>query len=58
MKEAKRFFVLILSILTFLLLLPFEIIVLIIKILESILKITKNTLIHFMELVRNEIIKK
>lgn len=57
MRELKSIIILTISILTFILLLPFVIIVSILRILRSILKITENTITYLMESIRNEIIK-
>jgi|TARA_R110002020_G_C15930455_1_gene743747 hypothetical protein len=57
MRELKSLITLIVSILTFVILLPFVILVATIKVLISILKIAENTTTYFMESVQKEIIQ-
>jgi len=57
MRELKSVIILTISILTFILLLPFVIVVSVLRILRSILKVTENTITYLMESIRNEIIK-
>tara|TARA_R100000544_G_C2173399_1_gene33356 strand:+ start:355 stop:531 length:177 start_codon:yes stop_codon:yes gene_type:complete len=57
MRELKSLITLIVSILTFVILLPFVILVATIKVLTSILKIAENTTTYFMESVQKEIIQ-
>mgnify|MGYP003645944281 CR=1 FL=1 len=57
MRELKSIIILTISILTFILLLPFVIVVSILRILRSILKITEETITYLMESIRNEILK-
>jgi hypothetical protein len=56
-RELKSLIILIVSVIVFILLLPFTIVVAILKILIGILKVTEDTITYFMESVHREIMK-
>jgi uncharacterized RDD family membrane protein YckC len=56
-RELKSLIILIVSVIVFILLLPFTIVVAILKILTGILKVTGDTITYFMESVHREIMK-
>ena len=56
-RELDRFVVLIISLITFVLLLPFTLVITILRISKSILTIIENTLKFFIDSIRNELLK-
>lgn len=58
MKEAERFFVLIISLILALALLPLQIIIIALKAVKSTTHIIIETLTHFMELIQKEVLNK
>ena len=57
MRELKSLMILVASILTYIILLPFAMAVAVIRVLRSILKITEDTTTYFMGAVQKEITK-
>jgi hypothetical protein len=56
-RELDRFVVLIISLITFVLLLPFTLVITILRISKSILTIIEKTLKFFIDSIRNELLK-
>lgn len=56
-KEMKAFITLIVSLITFILLLPFSLVIIVIKIIKGILNVIENTLTFFIDSIRKEILK-
>tara|TARA_R110002050_G_scaffold13772_3_gene44063 strand:+ start:1230 stop:1406 length:177 start_codon:yes stop_codon:yes gene_type:complete len=56
-KEMKAFITLIVSLITFILLLPFSLVIIFIKIVKGILNVIENTLTFFIDSIRKEILK-
>ncbi len=56
-KEMKAFITLIVSLITFILLLPFSLVIIFIKIIKGILNVIENTLTFFIDSIRKEILK-
>ena len=56
-RELDRFVVLIISLITFVLLLPFTLVITVLRISKSILTIIENTLKFFIDSIRNELLK-
>jgi hypothetical protein len=56
-KEMKAFITLIVSLITFVLLLPFSLVIVAIKIIKGILNVIEGTITFFIESIRKEILK-
>lgn len=56
-RELDRFVVLIISLITFVLLLPFTLVITVLRISKSILTIIEKTLKFFIDSIRNELLK-
>ena len=56
-KEMKAFIRLVISLITFILLLPFTLVIITLKITKSILTIIENTITFFIDSIRKELLK-